>query len=140
MTSDEWLKGEFISLYNETLAFDSDKLGELRLDVEDVQQLFGNDLFEVTMPGRAPINGELRITEQQIVITAAGKSYQGPRTDMTAITPSAEREIDRWTEDIAFGLNVRRGNTDIAESNLVAGFNRRTRGVAPAARLHWQRQ
>ncbi len=131
LTSNEWLKGEFISLYNETLTFDSDKLGELRLDLEDVQQLFGYGIFEVTMLGRAPINGELRITDQQIEITAAGESYQGPRTDMVAITQSAEREIDRWTADIAFGLNVRKGNTDIAEGNLIAGFQRRT----PVSRL-----
>jgi len=131
LTSDEWLKGEFISLYSETLTFDSDKLGELRLDLEDVQHLFGHGSFEVTLLGRAPINGELRITGQQIVITAAGKSYQGPRADVIAITRSAEREIHRWTGDIAFGLNVRRGNSDIAEGNLIAGFNRRT----PVSRL-----
>jgi len=131
LTSDEWLKGEFISLYNKTLTFDSDKLGELRLDIEDVQHLFGHGSFEVTLLGRAPINGELRITGQQIVITAAGKIYQGPRADVIAITPSVEREIDRWTGDIAFGLNVRRGNTDIAEGNLIAGFKRRT----PVSRL-----
>jgi Protein of unknown function, DUF481 len=131
LTSDEWLKGEFISLYKETLTFDSDNLGEFRLDLDDVRHVIGSGSFEVTLTGSAQINGELRISDQQIVITAAGKTYQGSRADVIAITPLAEREIDRWTGDIGFGLNVRRGNTDIGEGNLFAGFKRRT----PVSRL-----
>ncbi len=131
LTSDEWLKGEVITLYDETLTFDSDKLGELRLDLEDIRQLIGHGSFEVTLLGRAPIDGELQIRDQQIVITAAGDTYEQPITDLIAITPSAEHEFDRWTGDIAFGLNVRRGNTDIGEGNLIAGFKRRT----PVSRL-----
>lgn len=131
LTSDEWLKGELITLYDETLTFDSDNLGELELDLEDVRHLIGYGSFEVTLTGHAPINGELRIRDQQIVITAAGRSYRRPLTDVIAITRSAEHEIDRWTGEVGFGLNVRRGNTDIGEGNLIAGFKRRT----PASRL-----
>lgn len=131
LTSDEWLKGEVISLYDETLTFDSDNLGELRLDLEDIRQLIGYGSFEVTLLGRAPINGELQISDQQIVITAAGETYHRPLADVIAITQAAEREIDRWTGDIGFGLNVRQGNTDHAEGNLSAGFRRRT----PVSRL-----
>ena len=131
LTSDEWLKGEAISLYDETLTFDSDKLGELHLDLEDVRHLIGYGSFEVTLLGRAPIDGELRIRDQQILITAAGVTYQRPLADVIAITRSSEREVDRWSGDIAFGLNVARGNTDIALSNLSAGFQRRT----PVSRL-----
>ena len=104
LTSDEWLKGEVISLYDETLTFDSDNLGELRLDLEDVRHLIGSGSFEVTLLGQAPINGELRIRDQQIVITAVGETYQRPLADVIAITQSTEREIDRWTGDIGFGL------------------------------------
>jgi putative salt-induced outer membrane protein YdiY len=131
LTSDEWLKGEVITIYNETLTFDSDNLGELRLDLEDVRHLIGYGSFEVTSLGRAPIGGELRISDQQVVITAAGETYQVPRTDLIAITPLADREIDRWSGDIGFGLNVRRGNSDISEGNLMVGFKRRT----PVSRL-----
>ena len=131
LTSDEWLKGEVITLYDETLTFDSDNLGELRLDLEDVRHLFGYGSFEVTVLGRAPIGGELRISEQQIVITAASESFEVPRSDLIAVTPLADREIDRWSGDIGFGLNVRRGNSDISEGNLMVGFKRRT----PVSRL-----
>lgn len=131
LTSDEWLKGEFITLYDETLTFDSDILGELELDLEDVRHLIGFGSFEVTFVGQAPINGDLWIHDQQIVITIAGESYQRSLTDVIAITPSAEKEIDRWSGDIGFGLNVARGNTDIAIGNLIAGFMRRT----PVSRL-----
>ena len=81
--------------------------------------------------GRAPIDGELQIRDQQILITTAGKRYQRLRADLIAITQSTEREVDRWSGDIGFGLNLRRGNSDIAEANLIAGFKRRT----PVSRL-----
>jgi len=131
LTSDEWLKGELITIYNETLTFDSDNLGELRLDLDDVRHLIGYGSFEVTSLGRLPIGGELRINDQQIVITTAGETYQVPRADLIAITQLADREIDRWSGDIGFGLNVRRGNSDVSEGNLMIGFTRRT----PVSRL-----
>jgi len=131
LTSDEWLKGEFIALYDETLVFESDNLGDLSLDLEDIRHLIGYGSFEVTLLGRRSINGELRIHDQQIVITAVGETLQRPLVEVIAITQSAEREIDRWTGDIGFGLNVRRGNTDIGEFSLIAGFKRRT----PVSRL-----
>ena len=131
LTSDEWLKGELITLYDETLTFDSEKLGELRLDLDDVRHLIGHGSFEVTLLGRVPIGGELRISDQQIVITAAGEIYQSPRADLIAITPLVDREIDRWSGDIGFGLNVRRGNSDTSEGNLMVGIKRRT----PVSRL-----
>ena len=131
LTSDEWLKGELIALYDETLIFDSDNLGDLSLDLEDVRHLIGYGSFEVTLLDRGAINGELRIHDQQIVITAAGETLQRPVSDVIAITKSADREIDRWTGDIGLGLNVRKGNTDIQEFSLIAGFKRRT----PVSRL-----
>jgi hypothetical protein len=131
LTSDEWLKGELITLYDETLTFDSDNLGELELDLEDVRHLIGYGSFEVTMLGRAPINGELLIRDRQIVITAAAETYTRPLADMIAITKSSKQEIDRWTGDIGFGLNVARGNTDISIGNLIVGLKRRT----PVSRL-----
>jgi hypothetical protein len=37
LTSDEWLKGEFIALYDDAVEFDSEELEELTLDWEDVR-------------------------------------------------------------------------------------------------------
>jgi len=37
LTSGEWLKGEFIALYDDALEFDSEELEELTLDWEDVR-------------------------------------------------------------------------------------------------------
>ena len=39
LESDEWLKGEIIALYNFILEFDSDELGVLKFDWDDVRQL-----------------------------------------------------------------------------------------------------
>ena len=39
LESDEWLKGEIITLYNFVLEFDSDELGVLKIDWDDVRRL-----------------------------------------------------------------------------------------------------
>ena len=36
LTSDEWLKGELVSLFDDQLVFDSDNLGLLKLDWEEI--------------------------------------------------------------------------------------------------------
>jgi hypothetical protein len=39
LTSDEWLKGEIIAMYDDKLEFDSDELDLLEFDMEDVRQI-----------------------------------------------------------------------------------------------------
>ena len=44
----------------------------------------------------------------------------------TSITVSAQRERDRWSGDLTLGVNVRQGNADFIEYNMMAGVERRT--------------
>ena len=52
LTSGEWLKGEIKSMQNDKLEFDSDKLGLLTLDWEDVRQVRAH------LGCEAPLNGQ----------------------------------------------------------------------------------
>ena len=126
LTSDEWLKGELISLFDEELRFDSDNLGMLEIDWEDVRHFRGHGLYGIGIEGLKPFAGELWIDDQQVVITVNGVQQKIPRDRLVAITRSADRELDRWSGDIALGLNVRSGNADIVELNVLAGIERRT--------------
>ena len=126
LDTNEWIKGDIIALYDETLVFDSDHFGKLDLDLDDIRNLHGRGSFAVTFVRGTPIRGELQIREERVVIVTAGERYEGSRADLVSITPAAERERDRWTGDIGVGANVRQGNTDIAELRFDIGFRRRT--------------
>ena len=122
----EWIKGDIVALYSDTLVFDSDHFGDLDIDLEDILNVHGRGSFAVTFTNGRSIRGELQIREKQVVVVAAGQRHEGSRTDLVSITPVAERERDRWHGDIGFETNVRQGNTDIAELSINIGMLRRT--------------
>lgn len=131
LDTNEWIKGDIIALYDDTLVFDSDHFGDLDIDLEDIRNVHGRGSFAVTFANERPIRGELQIREEIIVIIAAEQRHEGLRADLVSITPAAERERDRWTAELGVGFNVRQGNTDIAELGVDFGLRRRT----PASRL-----
>jgi putative salt-induced outer membrane protein YdiY len=122
----EWIKGDIIALYDEVLVFDSDHFGDLDIDLEDILNLFGQGLFTVNFANRDPIRGDLQIRAEQVVIATAEQRHEGSRADLVSFIPAATRERDRWVGDIGVGVNVRRGNTDIAEHNIDLSLQRRT--------------
>ena len=126
LTSDEWLKGEFISLFDEELRFDSDNLGMLEIDWEDVRRFRGHGLFGISIEGLDLFAGELWIDDQTLVITVDGVVQEIPRERLVSITHSANRELDRWSGEVGLGLNIRSGNADIRELSIIGGIERRT--------------
>lgn len=126
LTSDEWLKGELISLFDDELTFDSDHLGIVKIDWEDVKRFRGHGTYGISIQGIEPLAGELRIDEQRVVIIVAGKKHEYPRQGLVAITASADRELDKWSAELTLGVNIRSGNTDLVEYNMLAGIERRT--------------
>jgi putative salt-induced outer membrane protein YdiY len=126
LDTDEWIKGDIIALYDETLVFDSDHFGDLNVDLEDIRNVYGRGSFAVTFANGRPVRGQLQIREATVVIVTAEQRYEGSRADLVSITPAAERERDRWMGDIGFGLDIQQGNTDIADLSIDIGFQRRT--------------
>jgi len=122
----EWIKGDIIALYDETLVFDSDHFGNLNIDLEDIRNVHARGSFAVTFVQGSAVRGELQIREQEVVVRTADQSYEGSRADLVSITPAAERERDSWRGDIGFGANVRQGNSDISETNVDISLMRRT--------------
>ena len=126
LDSGEWLKGEIRSLYDDELVFDSDNLGVLRLDWEDVVRLRSYGVFAVGLGGSELRIGNLWINAEQLVVSREGRKYELPRSQLVSITKSTTRERDRWSGEIAFGVNFREGNSDIVEFNSIIGLERRT--------------
>ena len=126
LTSGEWLKGEFIGLFNDEVDFDSEVLDDLIIDWEDVQQIVSAVEFGVSIDGGDMFTGTLRFDADRIIVSTATGEQEIQRDDLIGISLSAEREIDRWEAKVSLGINARQGNTQFVEQNALASFERRT--------------
>lgn len=126
LTSGEWLKGEMISLFNEEVLFDSDILDELTIDAEDVLQFISPRTFGISIKSAGLIDGQVWVEPGRVVVTSGEGQQEFRPDDLVAITVATERERERWTADLMFGINAREGNTQFVETNITAGAERRT--------------
>ncbi len=126
LTSGEWLRGELIGVFNDEVEFDSDILDELTIDGEDVDQFYSPRTFELSIRGRDRVMGRVWLNGDRDKVLVGEVEQEFSRDEMVAITASAERERDRWSGDISLGVNVRQGNSEFIEYNMIAGVERRT--------------
>ncbi len=126
LTSGEWLRGELIGVFNDEVEFDSDILDELTIDGEDVDQFFSPRTFGLSIRGRDLIVGRVSLSGDRVTVYVGDVEQEFSRDELVAITVSAERERDRWSGDIGLGINIRQGNSEFIEYNMIAGVERRT--------------
>jgi hypothetical protein len=131
LTSDEWLKGQLINLYEEQVEFDSEKLGVLFIDWEDIRSFRGHKNFRVSVAGRPHLAGDLAIDGEVVTLKGRDKTHRISRGELVAITPVAATEFDNWSGDATLGINIRQGNTDTVEYDFLARLER----LAPRSRL-----
>ena len=126
LTSGEWLKGELIGVFNDEVEFDSDILDDLKIDEEDVSRILSPRTLAVRIEGHDLMRGKVRIDEGFVVVVVDGEEEMFPREGLVSLTRSAQRELDRWSGKVSLGTNLRQGNTDLVEYNMIAGLERRT--------------
>src|SRR5262245_5107139 len=69
LKSGEWLKGELIALYENSLEFDSDELNDLRLKWEDVRQVRTGRVVQVRFVDKE-LTGRLVIDSNTVQVVA----------------------------------------------------------------------
>lgn len=126
LTSGEWLKGELIGLFDDELAFDSEILDELHIDIDDVLNVYSRRTYAVTVRGEGLITGRIALENSELLVDTGKGQIAVPIESLVALTASAERRRDRWSGDVSLGLNLRQGNTERVEYNMIAGLVRRT--------------
>jgi len=127
LTSLEWLKGEFIGLYDEKLEFESDELDTLSLDWKDIKRVRTARVMDVRLVGRVGVKGRVMVDGDVItVMSLDGSEKTFTRADLVSMTIGSPKEIDHWKMKISVGLNTRTGNTNVTEATLSSSFVRRS--------------
>lgn len=122
LTSLEILKGDIKSLYDDKLEFDSDELGVLIIDWEDVKILQSKGIVSIGFTDLSTKTGRLQVQD--------GKSYLDgvefdPHQIMTLISGEST-EANYWSSKITLGANFREGNTVQIDYSANAKVSRRT--------------
>ena len=132
LTSDEWLKGELKVLYDYQVEFDSDELGLLTFDLEDVKQIRTHKPQSIRVEDAGlsdePIivEGIVTVIDDKVIMTVGDETREFERNQLVSIAQADKKESDLWSGSITLGVNIREGNTETADANLRANAKRRT--------------
>jgi hypothetical protein len=132
LVSGEWLKGEFIALYNFSVEFDSDELNLLTIDWKDVKQVRSSGPMSLQVEidpdsiKTQTVIGVVQLKEDRVVVLSDGKLNIYSRSQIVSIATGSDKLTDLWRGKIVFGANIKKGNTDTVDSNLRMYAKRRT--------------
>ena len=127
LESDEWLKGEIITLYNFILEFDSDELGVLKIDWDDVRQLRSAEHISLHIENRdvseEPFidTGILVINENRAYLIRNGNTRLYQRQRIISIAETGDNEFELWTGEISASANIKSGNSELIDT--IIGFS-----------------
>jgi hypothetical protein len=126
LSSDEWLKGDIVSMYDEKLEFDSDELGMQTIDLEDVAELRSKQWQSIRMFDGTIAEGYLVLKDGQLSLVKDGVATKYKLTNLLSIASSGKNERDLWDGYINLGVNLREGNTVQLDYTFSAGVQRRS--------------
>lgn len=124
LTSGEWLQGDILSLYEDELEFDSDKLDIQTFDWEDVSILLSRAPLSVLMDDRSVFTGKVLVERGMIHIDGA-ESILRDRKMIVSIAPTGKNPLDLWDGEISLSADITNGNTQ--QSDFTARFNAQRR-------------
>ncbi|MGF1697268.1 DUF481 domain-containing protein [Vibrio lamellibrachiae] len=107
--------------YELVIEFDSDELGDVEIDVEDIAVLQTADTFRVRLVNGETHEGRLTIVGDKLTIQNESLHVY-PVSLVVSIYSSVESELERWETDLFLGANFSKGNTDeLSVSGEVSG-------------------
>ena len=112
LDSGEWLKGEILRMRDDTIEFDSDDLGKLTVDLDDVLTVHSPNVNTFVFDKRISATGVAVITEDKVLVETEDGTQAFDRSELEGIVAGGQRERDWWSMKLRFGLTLNRGNTD----------------------------
>ncbi len=125
MTSQEWLKGELISMYDDSMEFDSKEFKLQTLDFSDVKEVRSVGTMQVAFEDGTIAIGQIFIDATSVRVIG-DEDQEFPRADLLSITAGAPKEINYWSMKASVGANLREGNTEQIETSGQINLIRRT--------------
>jgi putative salt-induced outer membrane protein YdiY len=126
LKSDEWLKGEIISMYDDELEFDSDEFDIRTFDWRDVSELRSRYDQSIRFSDGKLVQGFLVVKEGKLILISGGKEQEFPLSKLMSITSAADKRKDLWDAEISLGLDASSGNTNQIDYVMTAKIQRRT--------------
>jgi putative salt-induced outer membrane protein YdiY len=112
LTTGEWLKGDILSLLDEVLEFDSEKLEEIAFDWEDVAELRSPRYNTIRLVDDTVLTGTLLVKGEDVVVETFEGERRFPRAELLTIIPGRPRERDYWSGVFNLGFTYDYGNTN----------------------------
>jgi hypothetical protein len=125
MTSLEWLKGELISMYDDSIEFDSKEFDMQTLDFGDVKEVRSKGTMQVAFEDGTIAIGQILI-DATTVRVIGDEDQEFPRAELLSITAGEPKEINYWDMKASIGANLREGNTEQIETTGQIKLVRRT--------------
>ena len=125
LTSGEWLKGEIIAMYDDSLEFDSKELDDLTIEWKDIQQVRSAQSMQVAFLDDTIASGKVLVDGDEVRVMGE-EDYESTRTQVLSITAGGPGGGSYWSGKVNAGLNIRSGNTDQTEFNAKLTFKRRS--------------
>lgn len=124
LTSGEWLKGEIKYMYDEKLHFDSDVLGDLTIDWDDIEQIISPRRMTFRLNNRTVVSGSVQMEGGEVVIK--GMDGEVDTQNVVSMVPDGGSEWDNWSITLGLGVDLQQGNTSETAVNTDAEIIRRT--------------
>lgn len=125
LPSGEWLGGEIIVLYDDSLEFDSDELGINHIDWEDVVELRSAQVLQVRPRRGESVTGKMLVKDGKATVVGVD-TVVFHQEEILTITAGIPREINYWSGEISGNANYQSGNTDQETLNVRVKLKRRT--------------
>ncbi|QOL25943.1 DUF481 domain-containing protein [Thalassotalea sp. LPB0316] len=124
LTSGEWLKGEIEGYYEDEMAFDSDVLGKLTLDNDDIHSVISARVHSLKLRDGSVIKAPIEIIDRR------GSLFGNPDAftfyEVLTIASDKEAGLDIWDIKVNVGFSLSSGNIDRSEWTARLNGKRRT--------------
>lgn len=126
LTSGEWLKGDLIAMYDDSLEFDSDEIGIIKLDWADISEVRSKEPQSLRLTDGRILEGQLFIDADTITLYQANGPVTVPRSKIHTLASADTGEWDFWSGQVTLGANLRSGNTQQDDYSFMFNIKRRT--------------
>ncbi len=113
LTSGEMLKGEIKEMFDGELLFDSDILGDVSIDWDDIKEIRSTRPMSLRLNRRETISGTIKFEGEDIAVESAdGTVTTVNRNNVVSMVQDHKSELENWSFEVGVGVNIQRGNTN----------------------------